>query len=355
MIQRIAQRAGTALVSALMLVFSGCGGYGSSSYSMSSAGLVSNITISPTTASIIVNGTQQYTAVAKDANGNTVSGVAYTWASSNPSVATINTAGLATGMAAGTTTITAAVSYGGSGGGCTGPYCTPGTGMVTTITSNKATLNVTTMAMATGTVAIGMPLAGALVSLKDAHDQMAVAMTDAGGRYLIATSGLSAPFLLKAEDNQGRVLYGFGTGAGVINITPMTDLMVRMWYGARGTNAAAAFANPDRHPAPGARALTLLNKTLVALLADSLSSQGLDAAKFDLVATPFTADGTGFDRILDNTSVTSMSNGQIVVHDGLADSEALLSFDQAKDAVVMMVASHVHTHADISSATLILQ
>ena len=221
--------------------------------------------------------------------------------------------------------------------------------------SNKATLNVTTMAMATGTVAIGMPLAGALVSLKDAHDQVVVAMTDAGGRYLIATSGLSAPFLLKAEDNQGRVLYGFGAGAGVINITPMTDLMVRMWYGARGADVTAAFANPDTHPAPRTRALTLLNKTLVAFLADSLSSQGLDAAKFNLVATPFTADGTGFDRILDNTSVTSMSNGQIVLHDGLADSEALLSFDQARDAVVMMVASHMHTHADISSATLILQ
>jgi hypothetical protein len=55
------------------------------------------------------NGTQQYKATANYANGDAkdITGSAI-WASSNKSVATIASGGLATGVSTGTTTITAA-------------------------------------------------------------------------------------------------------------------------------------------------------------------------------------------------------------------------------------------------------
>jgi uncharacterized protein YjdB len=68
---------------------------------------VASVTVSPTSSSIAVGGTQQLSAVTKDAAGNTLTGRVVTWASSNTAVATVNGSGLVTGRAAGTATITA--------------------------------------------------------------------------------------------------------------------------------------------------------------------------------------------------------------------------------------------------------
>ena len=57
--------------------------------------------------SITAGGTQQFSALAIDQHGLAMSGIAFTWASSDPSVASVDTNGLATGIATGTVQITA--------------------------------------------------------------------------------------------------------------------------------------------------------------------------------------------------------------------------------------------------------
>ncbi len=71
---------------------------------------VVQVTVSPTSASIVVGATQQFTATAKDASGNPVTGVTVTWASSDNGVASVSDAGLATGTGSGTAAITATIS-----------------------------------------------------------------------------------------------------------------------------------------------------------------------------------------------------------------------------------------------------
>jgi uncharacterized protein YjdB len=67
-----------------------------------------SVQVSPTAASIAVGETQQFTATVRDRFNNPISGLAFSWASSNPAASTINIAsGLATGVAFGTTQITA--------------------------------------------------------------------------------------------------------------------------------------------------------------------------------------------------------------------------------------------------------
>ena len=68
---------------------------------------VSFITLTPPAPSIQVHQTQQFVATATDASGTPISGLTFTWRSSTPTVASIDSAGLATGLAEGTTTITA--------------------------------------------------------------------------------------------------------------------------------------------------------------------------------------------------------------------------------------------------------
>src|SRR5216683_3626 len=68
---------------------------------------VASVTVSPATASIMVGQTVQLTATPRDASGNPLSGRVITWASSSPTVATVNSGGLVTAPAVGTATITA--------------------------------------------------------------------------------------------------------------------------------------------------------------------------------------------------------------------------------------------------------
>ncbi len=73
------------------------------------------ITLSPASASITVGQTEQFTGTATTNSGQTITGsnMAATWASSNTAVATVDANGMATGVAAGSTTITATVQTGG--------------------------------------------------------------------------------------------------------------------------------------------------------------------------------------------------------------------------------------------------
>jgi uncharacterized protein YjdB len=68
---------------------------------------VASVTVSPATAGVLVGGTQQFTGTLRDASGNVLTGRTITWSSSSLSIATISVGGLASGLVAGTATITA--------------------------------------------------------------------------------------------------------------------------------------------------------------------------------------------------------------------------------------------------------
>jgi 6-phosphogluconolactonase (cycloisomerase 2 family) len=82
------------------LVFNGCGG--------SSTPVLTALTVTPSTASIVAGGQQQFTATGLFSDGTKQDETAsVTWTSSNSAVATIASGGLATGVSAGTANITA--------------------------------------------------------------------------------------------------------------------------------------------------------------------------------------------------------------------------------------------------------
>ena len=72
--------------------------------------VVADVEVSPGTNTIAALGaTVQFTAVAKDASGGTITGQTFTWTSSASGVATVNATGLVTAVGNGAATITAAV------------------------------------------------------------------------------------------------------------------------------------------------------------------------------------------------------------------------------------------------------
>src|SRR2546426_84089 len=68
---------------------------------------VASVVVAPSAANILVGNTVQLPATAQGAAGRVLTGRAITWSSSNPSVATVSSNGVATAVAAGTATITA--------------------------------------------------------------------------------------------------------------------------------------------------------------------------------------------------------------------------------------------------------
>lgn len=120
---------------------------GSSTITVTAPVQLQSVAITPTTASVVGIGTQQLTATGTYTDSSTqgITGTA-TWTSSNPAVATVNAAGLVTGVAgaAGTTTITASAS--GVGGTVSG---------TATITVTAATLNSIAVTPATASIPKG--------------------------------------------------------------------------------------------------------------------------------------------------------------------------------------------------------
>ena len=80
------------------------------------AAVVASVIVSPVNPSVQIGLTQAFTATALDASNVPIAGVAFTWTSSAPTVATVNASGTATGVSAGPSTITATAPNGVSGG-----------------------------------------------------------------------------------------------------------------------------------------------------------------------------------------------------------------------------------------------
>jgi uncharacterized protein (TIGR03437 family) len=70
--------------------------------------VIKRITVTPSTASLLVGATQQFTAQAFDQNEHPIAGVTFSWSTSDASVADINQDGLATAISDGMTSIRAA-------------------------------------------------------------------------------------------------------------------------------------------------------------------------------------------------------------------------------------------------------
>lgn len=71
---------------------------------------VATVTLTPSSASLAVGGTQQLVATARDAGGNILAGRAVTWASSNSTVASVDSTGLVTAVGAGSAQVTAIIN-----------------------------------------------------------------------------------------------------------------------------------------------------------------------------------------------------------------------------------------------------
>ncbi len=295
---------------------------------------VATITVAPTSASIQVGQTQTFTATAKDAGGNTLSGASITWASSSTATATINSSGVATAVAAGSTQITAA-----SG----------------SVTSSPATLTVVPAGTVTGTAASGSPLTGAAVTLVDAKGVTRTATTASDGTFSLLTGGLTPPFVIKVLPTSGNALYSVSADANansVVNVDPLTDLIIRSWYSTQGQTVDAGFASPGTLPPPSPAQVQLISNIVLQVTQLWLTNNGVDTSTFNLISTPFSANGTGLDKVLDQTTVNTGA-GTVKITDGTTTQNSTVTYNTTTSAVTINSSTSNGTSTSVSSVSTI--
>jgi uncharacterized protein YjdB len=176
---------------------------------------VASVTVSPATASLSVGQTAQLTATPKDANGNPLLGRPVTWQSSDNTIATVNSSGLVTGVAAGAVTITA-TSEGKSG---TASITVAGAPVATvTVTPASASVQAgqTVQLMATLKDANGNILTGRVVTWSS--NNTSVAGVNSSGLVTGNTAG-SATITATSEGKSG-------TSAITVTAVPVASVTV---------------------------------------------------------------------------------------------------------------------------------
>lgn len=105
-------RTARVLIVGALATLAACSGGGGDDGGGTAPAVFTTLAVAPTTASMLVGGTQTITATARDQNGGTMSGLTTTYSSGSQAIATVTNAGVITGVAVGTTTITASGTVG---------------------------------------------------------------------------------------------------------------------------------------------------------------------------------------------------------------------------------------------------
>lgn len=193
---------------------------------------VASVTVTPTTASLLVGGTVTLSATAKDAAGNALSGRTITWSTSDASVATVN-AGVVTAVALGTATITA-TSEGKSATAQINVTVAP----VATVAVSPATISIapgaTTQLNATLSDASGHPLTGRTVTWTSSDPSKATVSSIglvtgvAYGQVTItaASEGKSGSSVVKVSDGIAPNLVGLTVAPSPVDVTSGTKTVL---------------------------------------------------------------------------------------------------------------------------------
>jgi hypothetical protein len=187
-----------------------------------------------------------------------------------------------------------------------------------------------------GTAAVGAPLAGT-VTVKDALGVSRTSDIGVNGAYLVDVSGLTAPFVFRAEgraNGQTYIVHSIATAAdagGKINITQLTDLIVANIAGQIAQNYFDKFEQDGNSGSASKAAVDAEVSKLKEKLMPVLAALGVDAA-VDLLRTPFTPLASALDKALDaihvsvdsNTNIATISTlvNQITISDDLRTKAA---------------------------------
>ena len=181
--------------------------------------------------------------------------------------------------------------------------CGGGGGGGSSNTGGDNTGNSQSAAQITGVAAVGAPLVGT-VTVKDANGVTRTSTIGTNGSYTVDVSGLTAPFVFRAEGTANGVhaiVHSIATQAdvnGKINVTQLTDLIVSNIAGQLAQNFFDHFEQSGNANLASADQIKAEVDKLKEKLLPVLTALGVDTA-IDLLHDSFTPKADAIDQALD--------------------------------------------------------
>ena len=133
-----------------------------------------------------------------------------------------------------------------------------------------------------------------------------------------------------------------GESEGIINVNPLTHLIVRTSYNLDGKKAEDAFTVQDFSIGEiGVEDLGVVKKLVNDELQSWMLDKGLDPKTFDPFTTGFLADGTGFDGLLDILTVDD-SSGTITAVNEQVTQTSMVTADSGSRVVTVQTTTTVN-------------
>jgi uncharacterized protein YjdB len=193
---------------------------------------VASVVVSPATAGLLVGQTVQLAAATKDSAGGTLTGRTVTWTSSDTTTARVSSAGVVTGVAAGTATITA-TSEGKSGTAAVTVAPVPVASVVVSPAISEVVVAQTVQLAATTKDSAGGTLTGRTVTWTSS-DTTKARVSSAG--VVTGWAAGTATITATSEGKSGSAAVTVVSGAGVVATVAITP-----WGGALMIGDTASF------------------------------------------------------------------------------------------------------------------
>jgi hypothetical protein len=169
-----------------------------------------------------------------------------------------------------------------------------------------------------GTAADGAPIRNATIRITDVQGRQVETTTDNVGYFRVNLGGLKSPLVAEVVRGQNawrsalvevvKTSRENRTTFYTINLTGLTDLVLSEVAKAAnitgGSNAVTAAVLAQDTSRVG----TAVN-TVKGQLTTQLVASGVDPASFDPLKTPFKADQTGYDKVLESVTITKAPDG----------------------------------------------
>ena len=193
-----------------------------------------------------------------------------------------------------------------------------------------------------GTVAVGSPLAGAVITARDANGRTSssVLANDQGVYQNLDVTGLTAPFVIEAVGQLGqtplKLSTPMATTAGVTNanVTTLTTTLSAILAGGDPSNLQIQNITTS--------GLTAATQVLSTAIAPVMQTVGVSSSGFNPITSAFVADSTGKDKLLDALDIRYRPNSVFLanrlqtVNEGQTDSDlsqVSISSNQASGAL----------------------
>lgn len=194
----------------------------------------------------------------------------------------------------------------GGGGGATGTAADPSNTVQTTVVEGIAAAS----APMTGVVYLSDSM---FLNYSTATSKKPItAPINQDGTFSIDVSGLKAPFMLRAVDNSGNILYSFAKTSGTANINPITNLAVAIAAGATSMQGldGVFISHNSASMVDIANALPRAIANISSSLQPLLSLYGAETA--DPFSGPYQVNSQGLDGLFDEVSF-SISGATVTI------------------------------------------